>query len=48
MACGSSNNDPQIVAQHYFDAIECLDVNFVCEALLNLLKFYRSSLYLAQ
>ena len=25
MACGSSNNDPQIVAQHYFDAIECLN-----------------------
>ena len=47
MACGSSNNDPQIVAQHYFDVIECLNGKFVCESLLNLLKFYRSSLYIA-
>ena len=25
MACESSDNDPQIIAQHYFDAIECLN-----------------------
>ena len=25
MACRSSNNDPQIFAQHYFDAVESLN-----------------------